>query len=74
MAIVTELELPGLGPDGPAELGGVEGIYGVESLPLPWSAGCPPGTPLAGRFPWAPAYPGSHANPHKRSVNTRIRR
>jgi hypothetical protein len=31
--------MPGLGPDGPAELGGVEGIYGVESLPLRWSAG-----------------------------------
>ena len=26
-------------PDGPAELGGVEGIYGVVSLPLRWSAG-----------------------------------
>jgi hypothetical protein len=39
MAIVTELELPGLGPDGLAELGGVEGIYGAGSLPLRWSAG-----------------------------------
>jgi hypothetical protein len=29
----------GLGLDGPAELGGVEGIYGVEALPLRWSAG-----------------------------------
>ena len=48
MAIVTELEealaflvprMPGLGLDGPAELGGVEGIYGVGALPLRWSAG-----------------------------------
>jgi cytochrome P450 len=31
--------MPGLAPDGPAELGGVEGIYGVVSLPLRWSAG-----------------------------------
>jgi hypothetical protein len=31
--------MPGLGLDGPAELGGVEGIYGVESPPLRWSAG-----------------------------------
>jgi cytochrome P450 len=31
--------MPGLVPDGPAELGGVEGIYGVVSLPLRWSAG-----------------------------------
>ena len=31
--------MPGLGLDGPAELGGVEGIYGVDSLPLRWSAG-----------------------------------
>ena len=28
--------LPGLAADGPAVLGGVEGIYGVESLPLRW--------------------------------------
>jgi cytochrome P450 len=28
---------PGLAPDGPAALGGVEGIYTVESLPLTWS-------------------------------------
>jgi hypothetical protein len=26
-----------LHPAAPAELGGVEGIYGVESLPLAWS-------------------------------------
>ena len=31
--------MPGLAPDGPAELGGVEGIYGVVALPLRWSAG-----------------------------------
>jgi cytochrome P450 len=28
--------MPGLAADGPAALGGVEGIYGVESLPLRW--------------------------------------
>jgi cytochrome P450 len=28
--------MPGLTADGPAALGGVEGIYGVESLPLRW--------------------------------------
>ena len=37
--------MPGLAEDGPAELGGVEGIYGVVSLPLRWSAGCPAGQP-----------------------------
>ena len=30
--------MPGLAPGGPAVLGGVEGIYGVESLPLRWAA------------------------------------
>jgi cytochrome P450 len=30
--------LPGLRPDGTERLGGVEGIYGIESLPLAWSA------------------------------------
>ncbi|HYS78960.1 MAG TPA: cytochrome P450, partial [Candidatus Dormibacteraeota bacterium] len=30
--------LRGLRPSGMAELGGVEGIYGIESLPLTWSA------------------------------------
>jgi len=29
--------MPGLRPAAPAELGGVEGIYGIESLPLAWS-------------------------------------
>jgi hypothetical protein len=29
--------MPGLASDGPAVLGGVEGIYGIESLPLRWS-------------------------------------
>ncbi len=29
---------PGLAPDGPARLGGVEGIYSVESLPLRWES------------------------------------
>jgi cytochrome P450 len=28
--------MPGLAPDGPAALGGVEGIYGIDRLPLRW--------------------------------------
>jgi cytochrome P450 len=31
--------MPGLALDGPPQLGGVEGIYGVDALPLRWSAG-----------------------------------
>jgi cytochrome P450 len=31
--------MPGLRPAGPERLGGVEGIYGIESLPLAWFAG-----------------------------------
>jgi hypothetical protein len=31
--------MPGLALDGPPQLGGVEGIYGIDSLPLRWSAG-----------------------------------
>jgi cytochrome P450 len=27
----------GLAPDGPAQLGGVEGIYGIDKLPVSWS-------------------------------------
>ncbi len=30
--------MPGLDLDGPARFGGIEGIYGVEALPLRWSA------------------------------------
>lgn len=30
--------MPGLALDGPPRFGGVEGIYGIESLPLRWSA------------------------------------
>ena len=30
--------MPGLHPAGPVQLGNVEGIYGVESLPVAWSA------------------------------------
>ena len=30
--------LPGLRLAGPPVLGGVEGIYGIDSLPLAWSA------------------------------------
>ncbi len=30
--------MPGLRPAGPERLGGVEGIYGIESLPLAWEA------------------------------------
>jgi len=29
--------MPGLTPDGPAVLGNIEGIYGVESLPVRWN-------------------------------------
>jgi cytochrome P450 len=29
--------MPGLALDGPAALGGVEGIYGIDALPLSWS-------------------------------------
>ncbi len=29
--------MPGLRPAGPARLGGVEGIYGIEALPLAWT-------------------------------------
>ena len=36
--------MPGLTADGPAALGGVEGIYGVDTLPLRWSAAGPGGT------------------------------
>ena len=28
-----------LAPAGPAVLGGVEGIYGIDELPLRWAAG-----------------------------------
>jgi cytochrome P450 len=31
-------KMPGLALDGPVRFGGIEGIYGVESLPLRWSA------------------------------------
>jgi cytochrome P450 len=31
--------MPGLAPDGPAVMGGVEGIYGIDKLPLRWSPG-----------------------------------
>ena len=30
-------KMPGLAAAGPAELGGIEGIYGVESLPVRWT-------------------------------------
>jgi len=33
--------MPGLAPDGPALLGGIEGIYGIDELPLRWSPGTP---------------------------------
>ena len=35
---------PGLALDGPPQLGGVEGIYGIDKLPITWSA-----RPAAGR-------------------------
>jgi len=31
--------MPGLAAAGPAVLGGVEGIYGIDELPLRWTAG-----------------------------------
>jgi cytochrome P450 len=31
--------MPGLAADGPAQLGSVEGIYGIDSLPLRWQTG-----------------------------------
>jgi hypothetical protein len=31
--------MPGLHAAGEAQLGGVEGIYGIDSLPLAWKAG-----------------------------------
>jgi len=31
--------MPGLAPGGPAIMGGVEGIYGIDTLPLRWSSG-----------------------------------
>ena len=37
--------LPGLAPAGPAVLGGVEGIYGIDELPLRWEAGAAAGPP-----------------------------
>jgi cytochrome P450 len=36
--------MPGLAADGPAVLGGVEGIYGIDELPLRWDAGDTGGT------------------------------
>jgi hypothetical protein len=35
--------MPGLAGAGPARLGGVEGIYGIDELPLTWDGtGAPP--------------------------------
>ncbi len=34
--------MPGLAAAGPAVLGGVEGIYGIDQLPLSWAASGPP--------------------------------
>jgi cytochrome P450 len=34
---------PGLALDGPAQLGGVEGIYGIDKLPVSWSGSPAPG-------------------------------
>jgi hypothetical protein len=30
--------MPGLDLDGPVRFGGIEGIYGIEELPLRWFA------------------------------------
>ncbi len=40
----------GLALDGPPQLGGVEGIYGIDKLPIIWS-GSPPAGPNHGRGP-----------------------
>jgi hypothetical protein len=32
---------PGLTLDGPPQLGGVEGIYGIDTLPIIWSGSAP---------------------------------
>ena len=40
--------MPGLAAAGPAVLGGVEGIYGIDELPLRWDAGQAGGTGAAG--------------------------
>jgi cytochrome P450 len=37
--------MPGLAAGGPAVLGGVEGIYGIDELPLRWEAGAAAGPP-----------------------------
>ena len=37
--------MPGLAADRPAVLGGVEGIYGIDELPLRWEAGAAAGPP-----------------------------
>jgi len=34
---------PGLALDGPAQLGGVEGVYGIDKLPVSWSGSATPG-------------------------------
>jgi len=34
---------PGLALDGPAQLGGIEGIYGIDKLPVSWSGSATPG-------------------------------
>ena len=45
MSLVSDLDLPAflaprtrdLALDGPPQLGGVEGIYGIDKLPIIWS-------------------------------------
>ena len=41
---------PGLVLDGPAQLGGVEGVYGIDKLPVSWSGSATPG-PARGPAP-----------------------
>jgi cytochrome P450 len=41
---------PGLVLDGPAQLGGVEGVYGIDKLPVSWSGSATPG-PARGPVP-----------------------
>jgi cytochrome P450 len=42
--------MPGLVLDGPAQLGGVEGVYGIDKLPVSWSDSATPG-PARGPAP-----------------------
>ena len=59
--------MPGLRPAAEPRLGGVEGIYGIDSLPLAWSAGTRPRTrecrPVVPGAPGAPGTSGRRGQP-----------